>query len=256
MGSSGGGWAFMADGWQGDHLRGTTILDAIGFHRRSGRVQVVVDGDAYAFHLAAGHVIYATSSQRTLRLGHLLLQRGALQPLYLHDVLRGRRSLDRSSAIGGVLVRDGAVTLEELAAGVEEQAVEVLARVLALNDATFMYHGDEPVPAGIEIVPLDTVRVVEEAERRLLERTAAKVLQRLLPAQDAALYLTSSLAPVSYLLSDAELLVALTIDRGGASLERLGTSLPLDPITLKRTLITLIERGLVSVGQPPISFDF
>lgn len=238
-----------------DSLSAVDILDTLGLHRRSGTFQVINETDAYGFHIQAGVVIYATSSHRTLRLGHVLLQRGAVEPIYLHDVLRGRRTIARDRALGGVLLRDGALSLDDLAAGIEEQAIEIFSRVIALRGATYLHHGDDPPPAGIEIVPLDTDRLVAEATERFFGRTATRVMQRLLPPADAPLLLTVKLALVSFALSDAELLVALHVDRNDMTLKKLGEVLPLDPMTLKRTVISLLERGYISRGDQGPRFD-
>lgn len=245
----------MTSEFSGAQLSATEILDALGIHRRSGKIQIVCDSDAYGLHVFHGRVIYATSSHRSLRLGHLLLQRGSVQPNYLHDVLRGRRSVARDQALGSVLVREGAISVDDLAAGVEEQAIQVLSRVVALEHATFMHHGDEPIPMGIEIVPLDTEHLVHEAGRRHLELVAAHVIQRMLPAPDVPLLLNVRLALVSYMMTDAELLVALNVDRGSSSLSRLTSMLPLEPMLLKRTVISLLERGYLIAGEPPLRFD-
>lgn len=225
------------------------ILEALGVHRRSGKCQIVVDADAYAVHVDRGNIIYATSSQRTLRLGHVLLQRGAVQPLYLHEILKGRRTVARDAALGSVLVRDGAVTMEDLAAGVEEQAVEVLARILDVEGATFLFSEEEPVPPGIEIVPIPIDRVLAEADRRNVERMGQRLLQRLLPRPDQAMRLAVQLALIAYLLNDTELLVALHVDRGAATVEALGQALPIEPLVLRRTVISLRERGYLTVAE-------
>lgn len=225
------------------------ILESLGMHRRSGKVQIVVDADAYAIHVDRGQIIYATSSQRALRLGHLLLQRGAVQPIYLHEILKGQRTVARDAALGAVLVRDGAVTREDLAAGVEEQAVEVLARILEVEGATFLFSEEEPVPAGIEVLPIPIDRVLAAAEQRNVERIGHRLLQRLLPRPDQWLRLAVQLALVSYQLSDAELLVALHVDRGAATVETLEKTLPLESLPLRRTIISLLERGYLVIGE-------
>lgn len=226
------------------------LLDLLSWRRASGKVQVVSDSDVYGVYIDAGRILAATSTHRTLRLGHLLLQRGAVEPVFLHEVLRGRRSIPASRALGGVLIAEGAVTAEDLAFTVEEQVVETLARLLSLERATFLLIADEPLPAGMRIVPLDTARVVDAAVARQQERASSRAMSRLLPRADVPLMMTVNLALVSHQLTDAELLVALQIDRNRANLDALRTSLPLDPLTLKRTLIGLLERDFVRAEYP------
>jgi hypothetical protein len=238
--------------WDAEPMGAIEILDALGLHRRSGVIQVIAEGEAYAIHVLRGSVVCATSSHRTLRLGHLLLQRGAVKPVYLHDLLKGHRQVPRDRALGATLVRDGAVTLEDLAMGLEEQAIEVLVRVIGLNEATYLLHADESLPEGIEIVPLDSGRLCGAAMERYVGRASSRVIQRMLPPPDVPLYLTVRLALVSYQLSDAELLVAIQIDRAPVTLQQLGQTLPLEPQVLHRTIISLLERGYVVRGDAEI----
>jgi hypothetical protein len=176
----------------------------------------------------------------------LLLQRGAVEPLYLHDVLQGRRSIPQGRALGGVLVAEGAVSQPELHATVREQVIEILCRIIDLDDAGMIVIADEPVPDGMEIVPLDTDEILEEAHRRNAQRAATYAMQRLLPDPDRFLRLTTQLALISHQLTDQELLVALHVDRGLITVERVASLLPLDPLTCKRTIISLLERGYLT----------
>jgi hypothetical protein len=241
----------MSDAQLGVTCSSAQVLDAIGIHRRSGKVQAVIESDAYAIHVSRGHILYATSSHRSLRLGHLLLQRGAVQPLYLHDVLKGRRTISRDAALGTVLVRDGAVSRSDLAAGIEEQATEILTRMLALDGATFMFSGEEPMPSGIELVPLEVERLMGIADKRWIERLSQRLMQRLLPHGDKRLRLAVQLALVSYLLTDGELLVALNVDRGNTTIELLEKAVPMAPLPLRRTVISLLERGYLAITDLP-----
>jgi hypothetical protein len=73
-----------------------------------------------------------------LRLGQLLLQRGAVEQSFCTMSCVGRRVAPRRRALGGVLIAEGAITIEDLAVTVEEQVVEILSRLLSLDEATFL----------------------------------------------------------------------------------------------------------------------
>lgn len=225
-----------------------SALELLGVRWRSGKIQALVGPDSYGLHVDAGRIIAATSTHRTLRLGHLLLQRGLVEPAFLHRALAANRPIVSPPALGGVLVAEGGVTRGDLAVGIEEQCVEILSRMLELDDATFLFVCDDPIPSGIEVVPLETNQLFAEADRRNDDRAATRAMQRLLPPSDVFLSFTARLSLVSYLLTDAELLVALQVDRGAMSLERLAVALPLDPLTVKRTVIGLMERGYLIAG--------
>lgn len=229
-------------------LSAMEILEGLGICWQSGSIEIVGESDAYELHLHRGHMIFATSSHRSMRLGHLLLQRGSIQPAYLDDVLRGRRSIFPDKALGSVLVRDGAISVADLAAGVEEQAIQVLTRVIALENATFIHHQDEQLPQGIEVIPMNAGRLLDIARQRHHDLVSAHIMQRILPAHDAQLSLSVQLALISHLLTDAELLVALNLDRGVKNMDDLESGLPLDPLTLKRSVISLLEREFVSTN--------
>ena len=232
------------------HMPVPYLLDLLAWRRVSGKVQIVAGSEVYGIYIDSGRILAATSTHRTLRLGHLLLQRGAVEPVFLHDILRGRRSIPAGRALGGVLIAEGAITVEDLEFTVQEQVVEILARLLSLDRATFQLIADEPLPDGMRIVTLDTMRVMDEAVARQNERASGRAMSRLLPRADVPLTMTVNLALISHQLTDAELLVALQIDRNRANLDGLGASLPLDTLTLKRTLIGLMERDFVRPDYP------
>ena len=90
--------------------------------------------------------------------------------------------------------------------------------------------------------------MIAEANARHAQRAAIRAMQRLLPSPDAELKLSVQLALVSYQLSDPELLVALQLDQGAMTLDRLSIVIPLDPMSLKRAIITLFERGYLATA--------
>ncbi len=223
-------------------------LEVLGLRRRTGKLHVVTKADVYGVYLDRGRVILATSTNQALRLGIVLLRRGVVEPARLQAALMAPRTSSRAVALGRQLVQEGALTPEGLAIGIEEQGIEVLSRVLDAGEATIVFANDEPLPAGIEIIPLETERLLAEAQRRSIERTGLRAMDRLLPPSHVRLSLAVQLALVSVQLTDAELLVALAVDRGTATLDGLAAVLPLDRLTLRRTVIGLLERGYLVVG--------
>jgi hypothetical protein len=230
-------------------------LETLGLRRRTGRIQVVAYGDVYALHIDAGKILLATSSNQALRLGLLLLRRGLVEPLYLQDVLRDRRITAGRQALGRTLVAEGAITLTDLASGVREQCVEVISRILDFESATFLFAENDPVGSEIEVIPLDTNDLIRQAEERHDERTSMRAMDLLLPAGTIRLKLAVQLALISVQLTDAELLVALSVDRGTTTLDGLAVTVPLDRLTLRRTVIGLMERGYLVVATSPYGVD-
>ena len=63
------------------------------------------------------------------------------------------------------------------------------------------------------------------------------------------------LALISVKLTDPELLVALAVDRGTATVDGLAVTVPLDRLTLRRTIIGLMERGYLVVATSAFGVD-
>jgi hypothetical protein len=226
-------------------------LDVLGLRWRSGKFIAMAGESSFGLHLDAGRVILATSTQRSLRLGHLLLQIGAVRPSFLEEVLEGVRSIERTQALGSVLVREGAVTRADLAAGVEEQCIEVLSRMMDVANATFLHVSDEPLPRDLEIVPLDTERLLRAAMIRSDQRAAIKAMRQLLPDPHEALIPTSPMLHWPHALTADELIVANAIERGTNRLSDLCLRLRLDPLNVKRAVIGLLERGFITRSGRP-----
>lgn len=221
-------------------------LEMLGLHWRSGKFLALAGEVSFGLHLDAGRIIFATSTQRSLRLGHLLLRLGAVRPSFLEHVLEGAQVFNHSATLGRALIHAGAVTRADLASGVEEQCIEVLSRMIDLPGATFVHVGDNPLPREIEIVPLETDRVLRAAATRSDNRAAIRAMQRLLPEPAERLTAADPDADRAMRsLSEHELLVLVSVRRGIDRLVDLCSNLPLDPLTVKRAVIGLLERGFL-----------
>jgi hypothetical protein len=218
-------------------------LETLGLRWRSGTFLALAGDVSFGLHLDAGRIIFATSTQRSLRLGHLLLRLGAVRPSFLERVLQGAHVLGNSTALGRALVREGAVSRSDLASGVEEQAIEVLSRMIDVPEATFLHLTDDPLPAEIEIVPLETDRVLSAATIRSDHRAAVRAMQLLAPAPGERLTAVNAGGLATRSMSESELLVHISVERGLDRMMDLCSNLPLDPLTVKRAVIGLLERG-------------
>jgi hypothetical protein len=139
---------------------------------------------------------------------------------------------------------------EQLAECVEEQCIDVLARVIAAEHGTFIYSKGVRLPARTEVVPLNADRVMVEATKRTDELAT---LRSLLPSSRAPLVLGPDLELVAETLTDAEVLVAATLLAGAGSLAELADKVAMDELALWRTVISLRERGLLIAGQPELT---
>jgi hypothetical protein len=222
-----------------------TVLDSLGLRRRTGKLVAIGAGETYGFFIDRGRMLMASSSWTNLRLGRTLVRRGALRNERLERGLVMQTTLTDHSSLGAVLMEDGALSREELALAVEDQCIAVLTRVLEMQNGTFLFDGNESAPRHIEVVPLDTSFVVDEATRRIDERRCHGAMQRLMPAPTSRLALSTAIAEVALDLNDDELSVALAVNRRSPTVIDLIQGLDFDIIRLQRVIIRLRERSLL-----------
>jgi hypothetical protein len=224
-------------------------LDALGLRRRTGKLMVLVSGEVYGFYLDRGLILTACSSWTSLRLGRTLVRMGAVGGDRLEHGLLRQTTMDEPTGIGAVLVDEGALSREALAAAIEDQCIGIMERVLEMQGATYLFDDTESAPKHIEVMPLDTAMIVASAMRRVDERRNLATMQRLMPSPTARLSLSTRISAVALDLSDDELSVAIAINRHPLTLLDLSGALTFDSLRLQRIIISFRERGLLQVSD-------
>jgi hypothetical protein len=227
-------------------------LDALGLRRRTGKLVALGSGEAYGFYLDRGRMLMACSSWANLRLGRTLVRRGSVGGDRLEHGLLRQTTMADPTGIGSVLVDEGALSRNELVAAIEDQCVAIMERVLELTGATYLFDDTEPAPKHIEVVSLDTSRIVDEAMHRVDERRNLATMQRLMPLPTARISLSTRISEVALELTDDELTVAIAINRHPQTVIDLGRSLSFDIVHLQRLIIGLRERGLLVMKEAEI----
>jgi hypothetical protein len=180
-----------------------------------------------------------------LRLGRMLVRMGFLDSDQLREALLRQENGARAQPLGSLLLQHSYVTEAQLSHCVEEQCVEILSRVIAVEHGIFIYHKGVAVPARTEIIPLNADRIILEATRRTDELVR---LRDLLPDEHSPLMLTMEIEAVAETLSDAEVSVAAALQAGALSIVELASRLSLDNVSLWRTIVSMRERGLIVAG--------
>ena len=152
-------------------LRGTLarialpeLLRELKGRTATGILSLTAGGARKALYLKAGRVVFATSNLPNDRLGEVLLREGKIQPDQNEASLRalalGRRQ-------GRALVEAGALSPDELWAGVQAQVREIVFSVFQWDEGSF--HFEESVLPEREriTVDLDVTSLVIEGVRRM-----------------------------------------------------------------------------------------
>ncbi len=227
------------------------LLYLLALGRQSGKLAISANGDEVGLFMHKGQMALVTSSNGSLRLGRMLIRLGILDPDRLRDALRIQEQEEPNKPLGAILIDRRFVTDAELAACVEEQCIEILARVIGSETGIFVYHRDVELPPLTEIVPLNADRIVMQASSRTDEMTT---LRSLLPDPGTPLMLSPAIDDVADTLSDAEVFVAAALARGPASLGEIDGRLGIEQVTLWKTIIGMRERGLILAGDPSLAF--
>jgi hypothetical protein len=222
------------------------LLYLLSLRRQSGKLSISANGDEVNLFLSKGQLALVTSSNLTLRLGKMLVRLGMLDSLQLRDALQEQESSGRSRQLGSILIDRGWISEEELAYCVEEQCVEILARVISADHGIFVYNRGAKLPIKNDFNPLNADHIVLEATRRTDELSR---LKELLPGPTAHLMLTDRVDEFADTLSDTEIMIASALHAGIGTLGELTTHVAMDDLALWRTVLSMRERGLIASTQ-------
>jgi hypothetical protein len=222
------------------------LLYLLSLRRQSGKLSISANGDEVNLFLSKGQLALVTSSNLTLRLGRMLVRLGMLDNLQLREALQEQESAGRSRPLGEILIDRGWISDEELSYCVEEQCVEILARVIAADHGIFVYNRGGAAPLRSELNPLNADHIVLEATRRTDE---LQRLRSLLPGPTATLALTPLVDELADTLSDSEIMIASALHSGADTLRDVTNTLGMDELALWRTILSMRERGLIMSFQ-------
>jgi hypothetical protein len=226
-------------------IRVADLLYLLELRRQTGRLAISSNGEEVSLYLERGQLVLVTSSNASLRLGRMLIRLGILDEDRLREALQAQEQFARGQPLGRVLLSYDFVTEEQLSACVEEQCVEILARVISASDGIFAYHQESSAPPGTLIIPLNADRIVLEATRRSDELST---MRNLLPKEQAPLMLSDTIEEVAETLTDLEVYLAATMQPGPISIREIASMGLMDELELWRTVLSLRERGHIIVA--------
>lgn len=222
------------------------LLYLLRLKQQTGRLAINANGDQVVISLGRGRLTSVTSSDPMLRLGRMLIRLGYITPEGLRRALQ-LQDQSNGDTLGKVLLDNEILTREQLTHCVEEQCIEILAKVIASDVGMFAFTPDPNPGTGSIDSPLNTDRIVLEATRRTDELARLKTL---LPDSDTPLMITTDLDALADTLSDAEVFVAATLQTAPATFNDISSRLSIDPAALWKTILSMRERGLLTAGAP------
>lgn len=228
------------------------LLYLLALRQQSGRLAVVSNGDEVSLFVEQGRMLLVTSSNASLRLGRMLVRMNILSSDRLREALRYQEQFGQGRPLGTILIERGFISESQLHRCVEEQCIEVLARVITTDTGVFVFHRNVRVSPLTEIVPLNSDRILIEATRRTDDIIA---LRTMLPDEFAPLILGPNIDNDADRMSDHEIMVASAVHERPTNLRELTERLPLDDVTIWRTLVQMCERGCIIAIQPEVTIS-
>jgi hypothetical protein len=227
------------------------IFRLLSFTKKTGKLKIARGaGDGRVF-FRDGEVYFAQSSIKREALGQKLIRAGALTESAL------MRALDLNAQtgerVGEILLRDGSISEEQLAAGVRGQIEDAVFDLLRWEIGDFEFESHERFVVEIPI-SVSVENLIMEASRRLDE---LQTIQKKIPSTEVVLAVAPTppegAREINITPDEWRLLVLVDSNRTVGDICRAAN---LDEFTGFRTLYGLISSGLVDVaslgpGPPP-----
>ena len=225
------------------------LLEMLARRNKTGKVTVKAEGREIDLYMSDGKLSQVSSSDPALRLGNMLVRRGALTPHQLLEVLHHQSEMGRSRPLGQILFSRGLVAAGELASCVEEQCIAVLSHLITAKHGVFIYVDGGVIAADdLAVVPPPLAQVLDEA----IKRTEELMLWRArLPSTTSPLMIGQAQPDQLERLTNLEIKIVKLIGGAIGSFADLAAQLPIDELTLTRSVVSLRDRGLITIDEIP-----
>jgi hypothetical protein len=144
-----------------------SLLQLLSNDQKTGVLRVTDSQNEAKIFIKGGIIVYASSSQEELRIGHFLIKNGAISKEDLHRCLQLAK--DSKKKVGAILVREGHISVEILGKTLHHQVQEILYSLFGWKTGQFEF---KDVPLNVEgklVTKMNTMEIVLEASRRIDE---------------------------------------------------------------------------------------
>ncbi|MER3437406.1 MAG: hypothetical protein C4346_07365 [Chloroflexota bacterium] len=223
------------------------LIEIFARRGHTGRLTVKTGNEEVRLLFDGGRLVSITSNDLSLRLGRMLIRQGLLSPPQLLEALQRQAEARNGLPLGAILIERGWVTQSDLRHCIEEQSIEIIARILDDQPGMFVWEAGISIPTQTEALPLDPGILLRAAR----ERTAAlQMLRKQLPFPGEPLFVARTVPDEP--LSEAERTVISALHGGARTFAELRTHLALDELSLGMAVLSLRDRGVIVPlrGQP------
>ena len=147
----------------------SSLLKLINIEKKSGELVVKKGKDEITVYVAKGDIVYATSTQKELRLGSFLISQEIITPDQHEMCIEISKA--RKSPLGKILLEKGYLTSVELKQTIGEQIEQIIFSLLLWEKGDFEFKESDTPHKGVDIAPINISDLIDEASQRIDEMT-------------------------------------------------------------------------------------
>lgn len=231
-----------------DSFKLPEVLTFLSTTRKNGTLVVESLGWKSSIYFDGGALVYATSTQASLRLGELLLRRKKITSEQFQQI--DEYIQHDGGRFGQIAVQQGVLTEEQLRDFLKIQVSEILFDAFVWKGGTFLFFDEMTLPAYAITISVDLANLIMEGARRIEEWEQCV---RLLPDNKAVFRVVSTPESEKITLSLDEWKILFLIN-GQRTLEELCKESD-DPFHVYRVVYGLLSNKLIEPVAPRASDD-
>lgn len=162
------------------------ILTFLNLSRKTGCLSLSHDSSSANIHLESGSIVFASSNQKKMRLGRLLLKRKRIEPEQANQI--EAIMLEQGEKFGRVAVEEKILSEQELRDYLKIQVSEILYDSFNWEEGAFHFQDTVSLPEHAVTISVDLTNLIMEGARRIDEWDRCR---QLLPDEKAVFRVVS-----------------------------------------------------------------
>ena len=148
-----------------------SVFQMMNIAQVTGELTIDNGQNAARIYFYGGDLVFAEISERSVKLGEFLVQRGIITQKKLDSVLVRDR---KGKRIGNLLVERGILDKASLFSALEEQVKEVIYEVVRWNKGVFQFESGKTAPNREIVINIPLDHLMLEGVKRMDEEGEAK----------------------------------------------------------------------------------
>ncbi|MFH1152404.1 MAG: DUF4388 domain-containing protein [Pseudomonadota bacterium] len=218
----------------------TSILQLLCNEQNTGLLRVTSGQNEARVFFKDGTIVYASGSQKEVRLGYILRREGIISAEQLEKCLTIAR--ENNLSLGRILVEKGYVSLKTLEKYNTKQVEEILYNLLLWKQGRFEYRDVKLKLDGMIVTQLNPMKLILEASRRIDEMS---VLEKVITSDTMVFAISGNVRNKEEIKLNANEWRILSLIDGARSIRQIVTSSGYDEFAVYKIFFSLISYGVI-----------